>query len=340
MNPNKPHVSVVIVNWNGKRFLKPCLDSVFGQSYKSYDVFIVDNASADGSVKFIERNYASKIKSGKLKVIYNDRNYGFAEGNNSGIRRALKNPKVRYIAALNTDTIVKKDWLGKLVTAAKGDKKIGMCQGKILLLDRRKIDSTGLLLYRSAAWWDRGEGENDIHQYDSQREIFGVCAAAALYRRKMLEDIMIDNEFFDSDFFGYCEDVDLSVRGRLRGWRAVYEPSAIVYHHRGGTTGPQTNFLIYHTERNNLLFIFKALPTSFMVKNFPLICLSQIGEVIVYSRRKRLQVLLKAKIDAIRMLGKMLVKRRRIFEKGIKLNLEDVVERGILPPVSAVPSLL
>lgn len=338
MSPAKPYVSVIIVNWNGKHFLKPCLDLILHQSYEPYDVYLVDNASTDGSIEFVEQNYAAEIKLGKLKLVQNDKNYGVAEGINIGIRRALKNLHVKYIATLNADTITREDWLEKLVAAAVKDEKIGMCQGKILLMDQKKIDSTGLLFYRSVTWWDRGEGETDAGQYDSRREIFGVCAAAALYRREMLEDAVIDGEFFDRDFFGYVEDIDLSTRGRLRGWRSVYEPSAIICHHRGGTTGPQSKFLIYHAGRNNLLLIFKVMPASFVLENLPLILLSQMGEVVVYSRRKYLPLILKAKLDAIRMLKKMLPKRRKFLGKGIKLDLNDAAEKHLLPPVSAVPS--
>jgi len=112
-----------------------------------------------------------------------------------------------------------------------------------------------------------------------------------------------------------------------------------VYHQRGGTTGPQTRFLIYHTEKNNLLLVFKVLPTSFITGNLPLILLSQAGEIAVYARRGRLHTILNAKLDAVKMLGKMLLKRRKFFEKGVRLNLNDVVEKALLPPVSAVSSL-
>lgn len=339
MSPAKPHVSVIIVNWNGKHFLKPCLDSILRQSYAPYDVYLVDNASTDGSVEFTEQNYSNEIKSGKLNVIKNERNYGFAEGNNIGIRQAMKNRQARFIATLNADTVTETNWLEKLVAVAERDEKIGMCQGKILLIDRKMIDSTGLLFYRSLTWWDRGEGETDAGQHDSRREIFGVCAAAALYRREMLEDVRTDGEFFDKDFFGYVEDIDLSVRGRLRGWRAVYEPSAVVYHYRGGTTGPRTKFLIYHTGRNDLLLIFKVIPAGFIIKNLPLALLSQTGEIAVYARRGRLPVILRAKLDAIAMLGKMWDKRKKFLGKGIRLNLDDAVEKTLFP-VSAVPSWL
>jgi len=333
-----PYVSVIIVNWNGKHFLKSCLDSILHQSYKPYDVYLVDNASADGSIEFVEQNYTAEIKSGKLKLVKNDKNYGFAEGNNFGIRKAFENPDVEYIATLNADAVAREDWLEKLVTIAEKDEKVGMCQGKILLMDRKKIDSTGLLFYRSATWWDRGDGETDSGQHDLRREIFGVSAAAALYRREMLEDAATDGEFFDSDFFGYVEDIDLSVRGKLRGWRSVYEPSSIVYHHRGGTTGPKSKFLIYHTGRNDLLLIFKVMPSSFILKNLPLILLSQMGEVVVYSNRKNLPLILKSKLDAISMLKRMWPKRKKFLRKGIKLDLNNAAEKPLLPPVSAVPS--
>jgi len=332
------HVSIVIVNWNGKHFLKPCLDSVMRQSHESYDICLVDNASTDGSAEFVKQNYASEMDSGKLKLVQNEKNRGIAEGNNVGIRLALKNPDTKYVATLNADTVVKEDWLEQLLKAAEKDGKIGMCQGKILLMDKKKIDSTGWLFYRSATWWDRGEGEIDSGQYDSKREIFGVCSAAALFKREMLEDVAIDNEYFDSDFFGYVDDTDLSVRGRLRGWGCVYASEAIVYHHRGGTTGASSKFVIYQTGRNDLLMVFKTLPAGFVLKNLPLVLISQAGEVYVHE--KHMPLILRSKLDAVLMFKKMWAKRRKFLGKGIKLDLNDASEKRLLPPVSAVPSWL
>ncbi|MEM2890547.1 MAG: hypothetical protein QW358_04350, partial [Candidatus Hadarchaeum sp.] len=225
-----------------------------------------------------------------------------------------------------------------LVVIMEKDKRIGMCQGKILLMDRKRIDSTGILFYRSGTWWDRGEGETDVGQYDSHTDVFGVCAAAALYRREMLEDVAIDGEFFDPDFFGYVEDIDLSLRGRLRGWKAVYVPDAVVYHHRGGTTSATSKFVIYHTARNDLLLMFKTMPTSFIIRNFPLLISSQIGEI--FSHRKHLSLVLKSKLDALHILRKMLHKRDKIFEKGTKIDLNQHTEKCLFPPVEAVPSWL
>jgi hypothetical protein len=333
-----PHISIVIVNWNGRHFLKQCLDSVLRQTYRHYDVYLIDNASTDGSVEFVENNYTGEINSGRLKVVKNNKNYGFAEGNNIGIREAMKNPDVRYIATLNADTIATEQWLEKLVAAAVAEENVGMAQGKILLMDRKRIDSTGILFYRSGTWWDRGEGEVDAGQYDSQGEIFGVCAAAALYKREMLEEAATNGEFFDRDFFGYVEDIDLSIRCRLRGWKAIYVPDAVVYHHRGGTTGPASTFLIYHTARNDLLLMFKVMPAGFIVSNFPLLLFSQIGEV--YSHRKNIRLILKAKLDALRILKRMLYKRKRFFMKKTKIYLNNYTEKYLFPPVDAVPSWL
>lgn len=330
MGGRQPFLSVVLVNWNGKRFLRPCLNSVFKQTYGNYEVIFVDNASTDESVEFIRKKYGSKIKDGKLKIIANDKNYGFAEGNNIGIRYALKNPKVRYIASLNVDAVAEKNWLEKLVQASEGNEKIGMSQGKILHIDKRTIDSTGIFFYKSATWYDRGENEKDSHQYDGMPDIFGVCAAAALYKRKMLEELKPRGEFFDRDFFGYCEDVDLSIRARILGWHATYVPDAIVYHHRGGTTGPESDFQIYHFQRNNLWLIFKTLPSRFIVKNFFSILLSQLGGIFLSLVKKRPGPALRAKLDALRMLKKVMVKRRMISEKpGVQLS--QLTEKKIFP---------
>ncbi len=331
MEAGEPFVSVILVNWNGKRFLKQCLDSVLNQTYRNYDVVLVDNASTDKSVEFIRENYESEIKSGKLKLIASAKNYGFAEGNNVGIRHAFKNPQVEYVATLNIDTVAEKDWLEKLTNVAKKGGKTGMLQGKMLHMNKRTIDSTGLLLYKSGTWYDRGENEPDTGQYDGVPNIFGVCAAAALYRRKMLEALEPKGEFFDGDFFGYCEDVDLSIRASLLGWGAIYVPDAVVYHHRGGTTGPESDFQVYHFNRNSLWVVMKTLPSGFIWKNLFSIILSQLGGIFISVVKRRPFPVIRAKLDAVKALEKTIAKRKTVFrEKGVAIS--HLVEETVFPP--------
>ncbi|MEM7815328.1 MAG: glycosyltransferase family 2 protein, partial [Candidatus Aenigmatarchaeota archaeon] len=118
-----PKVSVIILNWNGKQFLKDCLNAVFNQTYNDFEVVFVDNASSDGSADFVKQEFLCEIKSGKLKIVINDRNYGFAEGNNIGVRNS--SPDSEYIALLNNDTVVDPNWLEELVRILDEDKTVG-----------------------------------------------------------------------------------------------------------------------------------------------------------------------------------------------------------------------
>lgn len=143
-----PKVTIVILNWNSKKYLSECLPSVFNQSYPNYEVILVDNGSTDGSVEFVRENYP------QVKIIKLDKNYGTAKGNNIGIEEALKDENVRYIAVLDNDAKVDRNWLSELVKAAENDeemrRKVGMWASKILRMNNPKvIDTTGVIL----KWW-------------------------------------------------------------------------------------------------------------------------------------------------------------------------------------------
>lgn len=226
-----PKVSIIIVNWNGRRYLNECLTSVFHQTYPNYDVILVDNGSTDGSVEFVRKN-CPKVKTIKL-----DRNYGFARGNNVGIEEALKDKNVKSIVSLNNDTKVDKNWLSELVKVAESNEKIGMCVPKILKMDNPAIiDSTGGILKLGLKLGfivtNRGCGEVDKGQYDEKLDIMGIGGASGLYKREMLEEIGL----FDESFFTYCEETELSWRANKKGWKARYVPASVVYHKGSGTS--------------------------------------------------------------------------------------------------------
>ena len=182
--------AIIIVNWNGKRFLKDCLDSLFNQTYKKFKVILVDNDSKDGSQKFVEKNYP------KVQLIKLDYNFGFSRGNNIGIMEAFKDESIKYIVCLNNDTKVDKNWLKELIKIVDLNPRIGICQSKILYYNNPKIiNSVGILTSKDMTTVNRGIGEPDHGQYEEIEEIFGDCAASVLYTRKMLEDINVNNEF-------------------------------------------------------------------------------------------------------------------------------------------------
>lgn len=292
-----PIVSVIIVNYNGLKFLIDCLKSLIDQSYAGFEIVVVDNASEDGSIEFIESEFP------EVKVIKNLDNLGYAGGLNAGIRET-RGP---YIMTLNNDTRVEPRCIERLVEAMAGDECIGMCATKMLFPDQR-INSTGISITRSGAAWDRGIFEVDKGQYDASEEIFAPCAGAALYRRAMLNEIGL----FDEDFFLYIEDVDLGFRGHLSGWKCLYVPGAVVYHHQGGTAGFMSDMSVYYGNRNILWYPVKDFPPKLLLTSLPWIIGRTICVIPYYVMKGQGIIILKSKFDGLKGLPKMLKKRKYV----------------------------
>ncbi len=237
-------VSIVIVGYNAAKSIKECLDSIYHQTYKDFEVIFIDNGSGDNTFSIL-KTYT------RIKIIHNAGNRGFCAANNQGIRLA----RGEYIATVNTDIVLDKDFLKEMMDSNVDD-KTGLLGAKILKRDGKTIDSTGLLLSRLYRFFDRGSGEIDKGQYDKEPEIFGPCAAAALYKRKMLEDIEYNGEYFDEDFFFLGEDFDISWRALRRGWQARFVPSAVCYHSRNSTNF-DPKFRQYLSFRNRFLTLIK-----------------------------------------------------------------------------------
>lgn len=249
-----PIVSIIIVNWNGRRFLEKNLSSIFSQTYQQFEVILVDNGSIDGSIPFVRDCFPQTI------IIDNSSNEGFAAANNQGIRAA----KGKYIATLNNDTIVDKEWISNLVKVAElSENHVGMWAPKILSMkEPDKIDSIGgLLIYKDGIARGRGRGQEDKGQFDKVEEILFPSACSALYRKDMLDDVGL----FDEDFFAYCEDTDLGLRARLAGWKALSVPDAVVYHHYSGSTGTYSEIKAFLVERNHIWVAIKNFPATMVV---------------------------------------------------------------------------
>lgn len=245
-------ISVIIVNLNGSEYLPDCLNSLSVQTFRDFEVIIVDNGSTDGSLDLLRNQF------GWVGVIPLEENTGFARGNNIG----LESSSARYIATLNNDTIADRDWLKSLIEAAEADEKIGMVASKILLgREGNELDSAGMLVYPDGMTRQRGRGEPDRGQFDEAENVLFPSACAALYRRDMLDE----TGFFDEDFFSYCEDADLGLRGRLAGWKAVMAPGAVVRHLYSLTGGKYSDFKAYHVERNHVWVLLKTLPLSYVM---------------------------------------------------------------------------
>lgn len=244
-----PLISVIIANFNGEAYLPDCLHALADQTFRDFDVIVVDNGSTDASLGILTQEFPW------VKVIALDRNTGFAFANNRGFEAS----SAEYVATLNNDTIADRGWLAELFRTAEADALIGMVASKIYLgRDGDELDSAGMLLYPDGMSRQRGHGERDHGQFDMIGEVLFPSACAALYRTAMLREI----GFFDEDFFSYCEDTDLGLRCRLAGWRAVFAPRAIVRHLYSRTGGRYSEFKAFHVERNHVWVLLRDLPLS------------------------------------------------------------------------------
>lgn len=227
-------VSVTIVTYNSGRYIKRCLESVLAQKGPQFEVIVIDNNSTDGTRDILEP-YEERCT-----IIFNERNVGFAAAQNQAIRLARGN----WVLTLNPDVLLMPYFIQALLEAGRLDNRIGTVCGKLLVMSpdfnidaKPRVDSTGIYFTPYLRHLDRGSRQIDNGHYLKREYVFGATAAAALYRREMIEDISIDGEFFDSDFFVYREDADVAWRAQLMGWRCLYTPYARGYHVRAVLPG-------------------------------------------------------------------------------------------------------
>jgi GT2 family glycosyltransferase len=293
-------ISIVVLNYNGQRYLDACLASLAEQTYQDFELIVVDNASTDGSVEHLRDHFP------QVRLVKNEANLGFAGGTNSGIRAA----KGEFILTFNNDAQADRHFLEHIIEPMV-DANVGSCAAKMLFPDGR-INSAGICFSRSGAAWDRGMFEQDLGQYDLQEEVFGACAGAALYRKSMLEEIGL----FDEDFFLYMEDVDLAFRARLAGWKCIYVPRAKVYHLHGGTAGFGSDLAVYYGNRNVIWYAVKNFPAWLLISSLPFILARNLALIPYYALYGQSRVILKSKIDALRGVPRMLEKRKDIVRKA------------------------
>ena len=238
--------AVVVPNWNGEAWLKECLDSLMGQS-APLTLVVVDNGSTDSS-RDILNNYDEKIV-----IIHREKNYGFTGGVNPGIDYALEND-FDAVALFNNDAVADKDWLKNLQRELKDD--TGIVTSCLQTFDRKFIDSTGDQMTVWGLPYPRGRHTPIANAPNEPEFIFGASGGASLYSIPMLKQI----GNFDEDFFAYYEDVDISFRAQLAGWKVAYSPRAIAYHRIGQTSGKIKGFTVYHTFKNLPMVMMKNVP--------------------------------------------------------------------------------
>lgn len=242
-------ISVIIVTWNAERFIRQCLVSVFAQGYANLEIFVVDNGSLDKTVEIV------KEFGWRVNLIENNENKGFCYAND----QALANAGGDFIFTLNSDIVLENNYISELLGFLKMNPAVGMVQGKFLRWDKVTIDGLGLrlspLLLRL---YNIAEGKIDALKFNKPFAIFGPCAAAAIYRKKLITDISFENEVFDQRFFFLVEDFDLAWRARNRGWKAMYVPQAVCYHYRD-SSNHKTGFRQYLSLRNRYYLLIKNI---------------------------------------------------------------------------------
>lgn len=277
-------VSIIIVNWNGKHFLKKCLQSIYSQRYKEIEVIVVDNGSIDGSVEYIITNFP------KVKVIKNRYNLGFAEGNNIGYKKSSGD----YILFLNNDTYVTSKFLIELILAFKNDQTIGGAQSKIYTMeDKNKLDMVGSFFTPTGFLFHYGFAKRDSKIYNRQIDIYSAKGAAMMFRRDVLKKIEVKGEIFDSNYFAYFEETDLCNRVWMVGFRIIYVPKSIIYHKVGATSSKLDNdFIQYHSFKNRINSYIKNLELINLVRILLPHLILCIAISLLYLLRKKIKIFL------------------------------------------------
>ena len=248
---NAPQLSVVIPNWNGRHFLDDCLQSLQQQSLQALEVLVVDNASQDGSQRHIQEHYP------EVRLIELPENAGFTGACNRGLVEA----RAPFVALLNNDTELNSRWAEEVLRTFSLDADIGIVASKMMLFHQRDhFHTAGDYFTTDGRAGNRGAWQRDTGQYDRAQPVFAVCGGAAAYRHSMLDDIGL----LDDDFFFLLEDVDISWRAQLAGYKVWYAPTAIVYHHLSATGGDIT--ASYYDGRNGIWLIVKNMPGSLLQK--------------------------------------------------------------------------
>ncbi|WP_261302622.1 glycosyltransferase family 2 protein [Paenibacillus andongensis] len=228
---NKRTVSVHIVTYNSAEHIEDCLEAVRRQTHSIDHIIVIDNASKDDTLQTLAKWQVL------CTIVRNERNNGFAGGHNQAIRMT----ETDYCLILNPDVVLEPDYVRNTILAMQNNTQAGSATGKLLFKAApNHIDSTGLIINKARRAFDRGAHQTSDH-FQHTEEVFGVSGAAAMYSREMINDISIDGEFFDEDFFAYKEDVDVAWRAQLLGWKAIYEPAAIAYHERGWKEGGRSS---------------------------------------------------------------------------------------------------
>lgn len=299
-------VSIIIINYNGSSDTLECLKALERETFKKFEIILVDNGSLDDSVFKINDFLKNNLLSSAVRFVCLEINRGFAGGNLEGLKYATG----RFVALLNNDTIPDKAWLEELVKNMENNSEVGICASKLIVHDTNSIDSAGDGYTKALKAFKTGEGMS-ISNFKDHKYVFGACAGAALYRREMLYDI----GFLDEDFFLIHEDTDLNLRAQLAGWKVLYVPTATVRHKVRSSIGNLSDIAVYYSLRNKELVRIKDIPFGIFIRCSPEFILEVLIEFAYFAiKHRRFFLFLKAKRDAIKMFPRMWQKRKMIMK--------------------------
>ena len=289
-------VRLVILNWNGHSWLERCLNALRRQTFRDFEVVIVDNGSHDDSVELVRRDFP------EFNVLPLDDNAGFAAGNNAGASGAT----CEYLAFLNNDTEVESGWLQALVDAAESDRTVGLVTSHIVFMDRPDIvDSAGDGYLRCGGGFKLRHGQPAEDRADVS-DVFGACGAAFMIRTQLFERL----GGFDEDLFMVYEDVDLSYRARLIGARCVFASAARVKHAGSASLGHISSLAVYYGQRNLEWTWIKNSPRRLLLRSLGSHVLYDLAGLGGYARAGHLAAWVRGKVAAVAGLRTVLRKRR------------------------------
>jgi len=314
-------VSVTIVTWNSAKYLDECFAALARQDYREIEIIIVDNGSEDDTREVLKR------ADPRWRVIYNEENVGFAAGQNQAIRESRGD----WVLCLNPDVVLSSDFITQLVAAGEAHPEAGSLCGKLLRYNGGAvqprtyiIDSTGIYFTRNMRHLDRGAEEIDRGQYDRMQYVFGASGAAAFFRRDFIEDVSVEGEFFDEEFFAFREDGDLAWRAQVMGWKCLYVPTAVAWHVRRVTPERRKDLPLvinWHSAKNRFLMrgknasgwlcrrlFFPVLWRDIMTFGYAIVRDRRLWSAVTYWWRAR---------DSIRRKRTIIQARRRVSDRDL-----------------------
>jgi GT2 family glycosyltransferase len=319
-------IAVVIPNWNGADLIANCLQSLEAQTLKA-DVIVVDNGSYDDSVIIIEERFP------EVTLIELHKNTGFAGGVNAGIRYAQENG-YDAVALFNNDAVADKNWLKELATVLEDNTDVGIATCKLMRSDKKHFDSTGDFYTTWGTSFPRGRNHVAGKHYTDPEYVFGASGGASLYRITTLNDIGL----FDERFFAYYEDVDLSFRAQLAGWKIYYQPKSVAYHLVGATSSKMGGFARYHSIKNFYILYTKNMPSVLYWFHLPTFLLQGLRTFVRSVLDMQLHIWLKAYGQFLIYLPSILIDRFKI-QRRRKVSLDYIEKQLHVGRAPHVPDL-